>query len=444
MKKPLKVLLIIVLSIIVLGVILFFIPTILNVFSKDSLPPNAPDLQLSIVNIPEEDNSYYDLIKLKDSLKVPKETSPLIREYIEGKKWDDAKIAQLLEDNKEALLFFEEASKKSAYQDPAEADPSTYSINTILPPLSAFRTASEISALKALHLAKQGNVQLAIDQSFQNLTIAGRIEKSQGFLIQYLVSIAIKTRGLTTLQNIVNTSDVSTDQLNKINMQLSDYYDDGGGLERVFKSEFIMRVSTLDMLAQGIPLELIENIGIEEKWKRIMYYGMINGKNKNFYFQPNKTKEYDIDYTREMISRAGQSCEGLEGFSHKKLAPNLSPFSLLFTENAVGKILHDVVSSSLESVFDTRCSSNFQVSAVRMLTAIKAYKNDTGEYPASLNDLVPANLSYILEDPYSGNDIKYSPAKKIIYSVGKGGIDVGGSEGDIIRSMENPTIKIGF
>ena len=65
-----------------------------------------------------------------------------------------------------------------------------------------------------------------------------------------------------------------------------------------------------------------------------------------------------------MIAKSDQSCTEMGEFSHKKLSSNLSSFFMFFTENTIGKTLHDVVSGSLDSVFDTRCSSNFQVSAI--------------------------------------------------------------------------------
>lgn len=52
------------------------------------------------------------------------------------------------------------------------------------------------------------------------------------------------------------------------------------------------------------------------------------------------------------------------------------------------------------------------------MLAIKTYKLETGKIPTSLSELVPKHLPEIPKDPF-GDIVKYSPAKKIIYSLGK-------------------------
>jgi hypothetical protein len=57
---------------------------------------------------------------------------------------------------------------------------------------------------------------------------------------------------------------------------------------------------------------------------------------------------------------------------------------------------------------------------------------------------VPKYFTKIPADPFDGKLIKYSPKKKIIYSVGKDLKDSGGSEGKDLRTMKDPTFKIEF
>ena len=57
--------------------------------------------------------------------------------------------------------------------------------------------------------------------------------------------------------------------------------------------------------------------------------------------------------------------------------------------------------------------------------------------------LIPKYIAGAPRDPFDNKGVRYSAEKKIIYSVGKKGVDVGGSEGNF-NDMENPTVKIGF
>jgi len=78
------------------------------------------------------------------------------------------------------------------------------------------------------------------------------------------------------------------------------------------------------------------------------------------------------------------------------------------------------------------------------MIAIKAFKNETGSYPSSLDDLVPKYLSSIPIDSFDGKSLKYSATKKIIYSVGEDLEDSSGSTGDDWWKMADPTFKINF
>ena len=64
--------------------------------------------------------------------------------------------------------------------------------------------------------------------------------------------------------------------------------------------------------------------------------------------------------------------------------------------------------------------------AVLSRAALYAYKNDHGEMPSRLKELVPEYLDSIPFDPFTGEELKYSLNKNVIYSVGKNLVDDGG------------------
>jgi hypothetical protein len=80
--------------------------------------------------------------------------------------------------------------------------------------------------------------------------------------------------------------------------------------------------------------------------------------------------------------------------------------SVLFTENAVGKILADVSGGSLDGVFRKRCQEEFSIIKAQVSLASQAYKNDTGTYPATLNLLSPNYLSTV-DTQHDGQVILY-------------------------------------
>ena len=99
---------------------------------------------------------------------------------------------------------------------------------------------------------------------------------------------------------------------------------------------------------------------------------------------------------------------------------------------------------SMSGVIYKKCDEDFQISVNQILLAIKAYRLDHGDHPSSLDELVPRYLSSVPSDPFGDQQIRYDNSKKILYSVGQGGVDVGGSVGEDWRAMANPTFKIDF
>ena len=171
---------------------------------------------------------------------------------------------------------------------------------------------------------------------------------------------------------------------------------------------------------------------------------------------PNKTKALLADAARQQISRATQSCSV---FRHRNIAdaceegaaPPLPAHSLwsrvkpYVTPNVLGKqmlLLLDLDESC--RVTQETCQEDLLTGIAKLLLALKSYKDAVGKLPDSLDQLAPAYLSAVPIDPFDGKPMKYSAAKKILYSVGPDGIDSGGSNGEPWSAAPDPTFEIRF
>jgi hypothetical protein len=163
----------------------------------------------------------------------------------------------------------------------------------------------------------------------------------------------------------------------------------------------------------------------------------------NYLYKPNQTQRMFAEYYRNFVDNANKNCGEMKLLEVKSLAP-YSKIRMLFTENVVGKIFHDIVGAGFSGLFDKKCLEDFSIIGTQSLIAIKAYQIENGKIPPSLNELVPEYFPEVPKDPFDGKLIKYSSEKKIIYSVGKDLKDSGGSEGKDWRIMEDPTFKIEF
>lgn len=432
MKKIKK----IIIGIIILIVLVILFPFILNLFTSDIDPIDDSDLSLQVITISDEENSYYDLIKIEDVLYQPEERREEIIDMTEGRAWDEKLAEEIIFKNKEAFELFSLATKKSKYQNPNLAIPENINLYTEFTAMSSWRIMSEYSSIRALYLSRQGKDKEAIEEALNSLYIGQKIQDSQVSLLEYLVAISIKERGLETVQKIIASADLDNIELKKYVSELKQFYENENGFIAVSKGEYNVGSLSIDALVNG-DFDVFK-YSTEEQNK-----DMAKKLNNNYYFRPNKTKALFASYARKKIKNANQFCNNIENVEIKRLAPT-SYLEMYISENLVGKVLNDIIANSSFAVIIKKCNEDSLVSSTQALIAIKAYQNDYGNLPDSLNQLVPGYLESVPLDYFNGNQLRYSKENKILYSVGRDGKDEGGSTGEDWKKMPDPTLNINF
>ena len=311
-----------------------------------------------------------------------------------------------------------------------------------LPNLNAIRTFSRLSQLKAEQLRFQGKNKEAIEESIKSIEIGQKMQDSQGTLIQILVAMAVKTGGLEELHRILKKASLSPSEANVLAERLEKYKENEEGMKRVFKVEYIFTVHATDLIVEGN----LDEAGEVGSMFRDEETGFDASKltRFNFYFQPNNTKQLFADSARLRIRNVEKPCWLLKEERGTPSPIPEFPLAVYFTENSIGKLLYHVTHAGLNTAIIKKCEEDMLVSAAQALAAIRAYYLEQGKYPATLQELVPKYVSKVPEDPFDGQDIKYSPTKRIIYSVGADGKDAGGSEGKEWRRMPDPTFSLDF
>ncbi|MDF1497903.1 MAG: hypothetical protein P1P85_00905 [Patescibacteria group bacterium] len=423
-------------SIVMLIIVVILLPFILGLFTRDIDPINDSDLNLQVISIPDKDNAYFDLIKIKDVLYKPKGKEKEIKDMIEGRMWDEKLAEEIISNNQKAFEYFSEASRKPKFQNPTLSNPENINPSMVFPSLSLWRTMSGYSLIKVLYLSKQGKENEAIYEALSSVYIGQKIQESQTVLIEYLVAMFLKERGLEAVQNIFASSNLDSDELKRYAQSLDQFYKNEDGFISIIKGEYYYQYSIIDALVNG-NTEILQTHTGEQSWD-------ISQKLKNnYYFMPNKTKALFAGYARKNIENANKFCNNIQNVDIQMQVPS-SYLKVYFSENLIGKVFHDITALSLTSANAKKCNEDSLVSATQALIAIKAYKNDNGDYPNSLEQLVPDYLSSVPLDYFDGNLLRYSKENKILYSIGKDLKDDGGSTGDNWKKMTDPTFKINF
>ncbi len=441
-RKGKKIILITIGVIVLLIIGLLSLPRFLNLFAKDIAPINDSDLQLQKISVADSDNAYFDLAKLSGVIYQPEGKLQTIIDMVVGKIWDSQIAEDIVLKNSQAFAYFTEAARKPKYQNPELADPINITPNTVLTSISSissWRPMARLSAVRAMYLAKQGRDKEALGEALNSVNIGQKIQESQASLIEYFIAMAMKGIGLHTVQKIIPSSKLTSGELKQYIQAMDKFYQNESGLITALKGEYYIHSWAIDSIVSEDTEALKLVFGEEESQNP-----EITKKTKdNYYFKPNKTKLLFAEDAKANIKRANQFCGEIKDAEVKPLTPiNLA--KLYAKENAIGKILYDVMAISLTGANMVKCQEDLLVGATQAMIAIKAFKNDTNNYPNSLNELVSNYLSSVPQDPFDGKSLKYSAAKKIIYSVGEDLQDSGGSVGDDWRIMADPTFVINF
>jgi len=411
----------------------------LNIFWGRDIPPiDDSDLWLSKIEIPKEKNAFYPLSQASEKIYLPKEKrkSELFRKMVDGEKWDSEFAEELIKNNKEAFSYFEKALELPYFQIPGEFE-------TIIPGMSGLRNIAKLNSVKANYLLIQGKEKEALDLLVKTIKMGQMMEDSpRPTLITYLVGMTIKETGLQKLRMVIPNLTLSSEVLKNYVSELEQFKANEEGLIKVMKMKYISFTDTKSKIdaafAGKASKQELEKLGMEETFFEIRATTELN-----YLYKPNQTQRIFAEYYRDFIDNINKDCYEVELSEIEPLAPR-SKIKMLFTENAIGKILHDIIAVSFSTLFDKKCLEDFSVIGTQSLIAIKAYQIETGRIPSYLAELVPEYFPRIPKDPFNGKSVKYSPEKKIIYSVGKDSKDSGGSEGKDWRKMEDPTFKIGF
>ena len=436
-----------------IGVFLFFtLPYILGIFTSDISPIDDSDLIVDLglpAPISDSENAFLEIDQIS-KLRVTKYDEDLVRSHLLGKTWDEVYVEELIKENDQTFKLLDAASKKPKFQTP---------VREYIWDIAAFRQNIELASLRAIYLSKHGSGEEAAGEIFKLLDIGQKIlDYKQLNLVDFLLGEMTKRIGLETLQRLlIESGNLSSEDLQVHALKLDSFTPDETGLNNYYKYLYTRTAVMIDALAIGDIdklRELYPEFDFEGEFGLYGGYGTITSKRESFYFRPNESKTLEADLIRTVLDGINSSCSSstsgpslLDKYKESLIDATLlrSPIIFYFTENALGKLGHHIFTSSfVVGGITSTCSEEMLVGATKTVLLVKAYKVDNGVLPNDLGGLISTYASEVPKDPYSGATFKYSPEKKIIYSVGSDRKDSGGSVGDDWRSMAAPTFKIEF
>ena len=306
-------------------------PLILGLFLNDIEPFDDSDLTYAQETVIPQDNAYFYLEKIEENLDVSKDEDEQLLVHLEEDAWDETFVENILAANENALTFFDAAAGKNAYQEPAYADLSGVTLESMLPTLTGLLAATRLNTLEALSLSKRGEEEAAFEELFEALDLAQTLQSAQGTLIYQLLPISSKKVSLEALQRLAVDSALSSEKLSEYALRLENY-SSVEGLIQGFKGEYFLDVWMVDFVAN----EGAQNLGMNTDPLLNRLAAFASG----FYFHPNETKLRFANYAREGIKNLQISGEEESTLSEDLALLAAKPlYKLYLTPNAFGETL---------------------------------------------------------------------------------------------------------
>lgn len=400
----------------------------------DELPPQDDDLQVSRMDIPEEENGFYYFNQSIGKTYWPEDDEEylVIMDILMGEEWDAELVDELMERNQESFSYFDEVFRYPKFQVPerTEFDPHL--------PVGLSIGIAQLESIRALYLFKQGMEEEAFNETIKIIKIGQMLEGSGG-LTEHLTGMVFKAIGLVRLQDMLPDTTLPPELLITYVDKIGELGANEEGLANAFKLEYLFLCKAFDEMSTG-KVDLWEDL-MEGVWDELEppegldpeEFTLIVGS----LFKPNKTKRIFAETFRGMIEDIPKPCGEKQYLEPQLLVlDSSSNLTVVLSDNWIGEFFHDMVMISFRGVLSRKCQEDFNVAGTQLLLAIKCYKASEGEIPQSLDELVPLYISEVPDDPFDGNPIRYSAEDKIIYSVGNDLEDSGGSEEDLVIKIE--------
>jgi hypothetical protein len=390
--------------------LLLLVVMCLVIWSSDEAPPDVSDLVFKPLDLPEEKNAYA-VVSQVTSL-------PALREWTddEDKKlealyanedWDEALAQTALADLTPAWPLLEKAAAL-----PAAQAPWLTSFDDLLPEIGPIRKRAQLLQLKALSEARAGHPDEALRTALVAVSIGRLMEESRGSLIHYLIGAMTKQTGLKTIQLIVTHYTPSPEALRRTLDAVSASRSPSEALKlslyselRTFDSMLVhIRTNGLGVLSSGTPSPWLKPTG------RIPLL-----------LKPNRTRRIFSEYLRNSAALIDHPFDALVKNSLlRDFIPAQTRARFRYSpDNYLGRMFLNIVTPTTAGILKTRLRHQSQISATEALLAAHLYKHAHGEFPATLDDLVPALLPSVPRDYADGAPIRYSRDLGVIWSAGE-------------------------
>ena len=326
-----------------------------------------------------------------------------------------------------AIEELRQASKLPYSRFPVYSD-ADHPFDTLLPHLSVLKRCAQILKLRAIAELQNGQSDKALEDVKLAVELTEKI-RSEPFLISHLVRIAMLQLTLQPIYEGLANHQWSDAQLAELDSELAklDFLAD---YELTIRGERAASVSTLDYIRRTRDLNYMNNIsGSGSKPHRILQLVFSHFTTSDAFFYQNELtiarmyQQYDlpmVDLENGTVSPI--QVRNLQTKADRDMSYHWWPYKTF------ARMLFPAIENAVKKLTYAQSSANM----ARVAIAQERYRLAHGEYPDSLEALVPQFIEKIPHDVIGGQPLHYrrtDDGQFVLYSIGWNETDDGGVVG---------------
>ncbi len=315
-------------------------------------------------------------------------------------------VAEYLSDNAEALRLLHQAASMKDCRYPIDLSRGG---DTPFPHLNKLRQAARLLEIEAIQNVEEQKPQQAVESVVASMGVTRSLNQ-EPVLISYLVHVACQGLSVASLENVLNRTQLTDEQLGQLVTATAES-EDHQILIRAFVGERCMVSDGFERIHSG-------------KTRMSELYNFIGPL--ILVYRATGLLELDEISSLDMMNRYVNTTD---------LSPLESMAAARSISNAVASLprlrfLSRAIVGSFDSVFSRASRGDATFRDAQTALAIERYRLANGRLPDQLSDLIPAFLPAVPADPFDGKPLRYKKLGKgyVVYSVGDDGVDNGGAE----------------
>ena len=362
----------------------------------------------------------------------------LVSKYEEATAEQKQLIEKWLNDNKEIFdLVLVGTDKPYYWQEYESKDGKLLSI--LFPNFAGYRKLVKALRCRAHIRAEEGFYEEAFDDMMACYRFGMHL-KGDNVLVEQLIGIAIRALSVQTVRDILSEYQIDSDTLAELQEELEEIADDKSfamsfKTERLLFYDVLQRCFTAGPDGHVIPKRIVglssfgseENSYPENTFDELLLL-LSNVKNIRsvaylLFLHPDRQE------TLESADAFYDYCEELALQTPAKTQASMGERDAEFKELCKKNFMLGVLMPALERVIQISYRLPTDADATLAVIAVLRYKQDKGNYPGSLEELVASDyLKEMPMDPWSDRPLVYRKTDDdfILYSVGLNFIDDGG------------------